>query len=238
VFTRRKWLGGAALCVSSVSLRAAGKEFWNTKDPSAWTAEEKDHLLYQSPWARDGFARMEEKKSSGPGYNADGTRGAPMPDPRGGGAPGSNTVPIGQEIPRVPKAGGAPVQFPVLARWETAAPVRLAGGPEVPEMTGQFYVLRLRGLPLMPPPADNTGLLAAIKTGSRLGRNGKAALPCAHLFTGSGKASTDVLLFFVRGADPIEEKEKTVTLECRFSVFRVTVKFSLKEMLYRGELAL
>ena len=81
-------------------------------------------------------------------------------------------------------------------------------------------------------------VFAAVKAGSRLERNGKAPLPCAHPFTGSGQTSTDVLLFFVRGADPIEAKEKTVTLECRFSVFRVTVKFSLKEMLYRGELAL
>src|SRR5438552_1790161 len=47
---------------------------------------------------------------------------------------------------------GRPVQFRVLARWESAKPVRLAGGPELPEFPGQFYVIRLRGLPLMPQP--------------------------------------------------------------------------------------
>jgi len=131
---------------------------------------------------------MEEKKATEPGYNNDGTRGVRMPDSSPGMPPGSvRSVPIGQEIPPVPKTGGAPVQFRVLARWETAAPVRLAGGPEVPELTGQFYVLRLRGLPPMPPPADNEAILASIKAGSRLERNGEPAIHCAHLFYGVAK---------------------------------------------------
>jgi hypothetical protein len=219
--------------------RAARKEFWETKDPATWTSEEKDLVLYRSPWSRDGVARMEEKKSSGPGYNRDGSQGARLPDPGPGGAPGGgNSVPIGQEIPPIPKVGGAPVDFPVLARWESAAPVRLAGGPEVPEMSGQFYVIRLRGLPLMPPPADNEAMLAAIRANARLERNGKPAIACEHLFKGSGKASTDVLLFFPRGSDPIGVSEKIVSLESRFSVFHLLIRFSLKEMVFKGQLAL
>jgi hypothetical protein len=140
------------------------------------------------------------------------------------------------------------VQFRVLARWETAKPVRLAGGPAVPDITGDFYVIRLRGLPLMPPakvnpgepaaPNPNEGMLQAIKEGSRLERAGKAAIPCAHLFTGSGDASRDVLLFFSRGSDPITTGDKVVTLESRFAVFHLSIKFPLKEMVYKGELAL
>jgi hypothetical protein len=135
----------------------------------------------------------------------------------------------------------------VLARWETAQPVRLAGGPEVPELTGQFYVIRLRGLPLMPPPKvatgesapdPNEGMLQAIKAGTRLERAGKAAKSCAHLFKGSGDASTEVLLFFARGGDPITIADKAVTLESRFLVFQLKIKFPLKDMVYKGELAL
>ena len=156
--TRRQWLQTAAMLPAGVLLRAARKEFWDSKDPAAWSQEEKEILLGQSPWARDGFARMEEKKRETPGYASNGRPGVDMPDPQPGVAPGGlKSVPIGEKIPPPPKPGGQPLQFHVLARWETAKPVRLAGGPEVPELTGEFYVIRLRGLPLMPPPKPKPG---------------------------------------------------------------------------------
>jgi hypothetical protein len=139
------------------------------------------------------------------------------------------------------------VQFRVLARWETATPVRLAGGPELPELTGQFYVIRLRGLPLMPPPKTkpeevapnpNEGMLLAIQHGSRLERKDKPGIPCAHLFTGSGDRAAEVLLFFPRGADPIQVADKLVTLESWFAPFHLSLRFPLKDMMYKGELAL
>ena len=142
---------------------------------------------------------------------------------------------------------GHPVQFRVLARWESAKPVRLAGAPELPELTGQYYVIRLRGLPLMPPPKvrpeqvatnPNESMLQAIQQGSRLLRKDKPGIPCAHLFMGSGDAATEVLLFFPRGADPIQVVDKLVTLESRFAPFHLSVRFSLKDMMYKGELAL
>ena len=52
--------------VACPSLRAARQEFWETKDPPTWTKEEKEVLLWQSPWARQGFARMDEKRQSPP----------------------------------------------------------------------------------------------------------------------------------------------------------------------------
>lgn len=191
---------------------------------------------------------MEERKAEPTvGYTSDGRRGVQTPDPQGGQS--MKSVPLGDSMPPPPpKPGGEPLQFRVLARWETAKPVRLAGGPETPELTGQFYVVRLRGLPLMPPPKakpgepappdPNEGMLVAIKQGTRLEREGKAAIPCAHLFTGKGDAVTDVLLFFPRGADGITLADKAVTLDSRFSVFHLAIKFPLKDMTYKGELAL
>ena len=233
------------------SVQAARKEFWETKDPANWSNTEKEILLGQSPWAREGYARMEEaRRQPSVGYDKHGKQGVDMPDTRPGVPPGGvKSVPIGEPVPPPPKADtGQPVQFRVLARWETAKPMRLAGGPEVPEMSGEFYVIRLRGLPLMPPakvnpsepapPNPNEGMLQAIKEGSRLERTGKAAIPCTHLFTGSGDAARDVLLFFPRGTDPITIADKVVTLESRFAVFHLSIKFPLREMVYRGELAL
>jgi hypothetical protein len=236
--------------VVSPSVLAARKEFWGSKDPGTWSNEGKQVLLWRSPWAREGFARMEQKLPPTVGYNSKGQQGVDLPDNRPGVAPGGvKSVPIGEPIPPVPKPGsGEPVQFRVLARWETAMPVRLAGGPEVPELTGEFYVIRLRGLPLMPPPKvkpgegappdPNEGVLQAIQEGTRLERARKAALSCARLFTRAGNASPDVLLLFPRGADPIMIADKVVTLESRFAVFHLSIKFPLKEMMYKGELAL
>jgi len=250
VRTRRQWLKAAPALMACSSLYAARKDFWESKDPAGWSEEEKQVILWQSPWAREGFARMEENKRPAPGYTSSGKQGVQMPDIRPGVPPGGvKSVPIGEPVPPPPQPNtGDPVQFRVLARWETAAPVRLAGGPEVPELTGQFYVIRLRGLPLMPPPKvqpgeppppdPNEGMLLAIKQGTRLERAAKPAISCSHLFTGSGKASTEVLLFFPRAADAITIADKVVTLESWFSVFHLSVKFPLKDMTYHGELAL
>ncbi len=191
----------------------------------------------------------EKKSRNTQGYGSNGRLGNDVPDTRPGLPPGGvRSVPLGEKPPPVPNADpGHPVQFRVLARWETAKPVRLAGGPPVPELTGQFYVIRLRGLPLMPPPKakpgevaanPNEGMLQAIKEGSRLERKDKPAIPCAHLFTGSGDAATEVLLFFARDTNPITVADKLVTLESRFAPFHLSVKFPLKDMMFKGELAL
>jgi hypothetical protein len=234
------------------ALQAARKEFWESKDPAGWSSEEKRILLEQSPWAREGVVRFEVERK---GARATGSyEGVARP---GGGVPGANpgampgapvSVPIGEPVPPVPSTDtGQSVQFRVLARWESAKPVRLAGAPELPEETARFYVIRLRGMPLMPPPKGrdgetmqnpNQGMLEAIQQNSRIDRKDKIAIPCAHLLTGSGEAATELLLFFARGTDPITVGEKAVTLESRFGPFHLSVKFPLKDMMYKGALAL
>jgi len=244
-------LQAAAMLPACLALGAARREFWDSKDPASWRNDEKQLLLAQSPWAQEGLVRMEEGKDrrTTPGYGNNGRLGGDMPDIRPGVPPGGvRSVPIGEAPTKPPNPDpGHPVQFRVLARWETAKPVRLAGGPELPELSGQFYVIRLRGLPLMPPPKTrpeegapnpNEVMLQAIQQGSRLERKNKPGIPCAHLFTGSGDAATGVLLFFPRGADPIQVADKLVTLDSRFAPFHLSVKFPLKDMMYKGELAL
>jgi hypothetical protein len=238
--TRREWLLAASAWASSSLLRAARNPFWETKDPASWTDEEKQILLGESPWAQQGVLRMsvatgQRTPSSYPTPNST--------------TPGQEkSVPIGEKPPPVPSANrDRPLEFPILARWESAKPVRLAGGPETPELTGQFYVIRLRGLPLMPPPKTkpgetppdpNAGMLQAMQAGTWLARSGKPAILCDHLFAGSGNAWSEVLLFFPRATNPITVADKQVTVEGRFAQYQFSVKFSLKEMTYKGELAL
>jgi len=244
-------LQAAAMLPACLALRAARNEFWKSKDAASWSNDEKQFLLGQSPWAREGSVRMEEgeNRRTAPGYGNNGRLGGDMPDTRPGVPPGGvRSVPIGEAPPPRPNPDpGHPMQFRVLVRWESAKPVRLAGAPELPELTGQFYVIRVRGLPLMPPPKakpgevapnPNEAMLRAIEQGSRLERKNKPGIACVHLFTGSGDAATEVLLFFPREADPIQLADKFVTLESRFAPFHLSVKFPLKDMMYKGELTL
>ena len=206
-------------------------------------------MLGQSPWAREGIARLEVERKRERPYEGVARPGGGVPGAMPADRPGAAaSVPIGEPPPPVPSTEtGQSVQFKVLARWESATPVRLAGGPELPEPTAQFYVILLRGMPLLPPPKGgngenvpdrNQGMLEAIKQGSRIERKDKTAISCAHLLTGSGESATELLLFFARGTDPITVGEKTVTLESRFGPFHLSVKFPLKDMMYKGVLAL
>jgi hypothetical protein len=231
------------------ALQAARKEFWETKEPAAWTNEEKQILLAQSPWALEGVVRFEAGKRATVPYEGVARPGGDVPGANPNHTPGAPTsVPIGERPPPVPTTDtGQSIQFRVLARWETAKPVRLAGGPELPPETASFYVIRLRGMPLLPPPKGkdaenlpnpNEGVLEAIKQNSRLERKAKSPIPCAHLLTGSGDSATELLLFFPRGTDPITVADKTVTLESRFGPFHLSIKFPLKDMMYKGALEL
>src|SRR5579862_1428548 len=135
-----------------LALQAARKEFWDIEDPASWSNDEKQVLLNHSPWALEGVARMEVGENRRTPPNERKSAGGDLPDMRPGVGTGrAQSVPIVDAPPPVPKPDSNPVQFQVLARWESAKPVRMAGGPEVPEMTGQFYVIRLRGLPLIRP---------------------------------------------------------------------------------------
>jgi hypothetical protein len=248
--TRRRLLQAATAWPAFRALQAARRDFWQDKAPTDWSSEEKQIILEQSPWARQGIVLLAAERKRAPQPSPGATR-------PGGGVPGARpnerlgevaSVPIGQPMPPVPRADtGPPVQFRVLARWESAQPVRLAGGPELPKETEGFYVIRLRGMPLLPPPKSaggenvpnpNQGLLDAIKQSARIERRDGTAISCTHLLTGSGDSATELLLFFPRGEDPITVQEKEVNLECSFGPFHLSVKFPLKEMTYKGALAL
>jgi hypothetical protein len=241
--TRRRLLQAMLMSPAFRRLQAARRGFWEIKEPGQWSSEEKRTLLAQSPWAREGMAAFDvephREPPRGP-YDVPATRAGGMPN-------ASPTVPMGEEPPPRPAAPGQPVQFRVVARWESAAPVRLAGGPELPEDAVGFYVIGLRGLPLMPSgktkPGEgesnsNQALLDAIRRNSRIERKDKAALACSHLLTGSRDSAAPLLLFFPREPDPITAADKLVTLESRFGPFHLTVRFPLKEMMFHGVLAL
>lgn len=252
--TRREWLAlGTGLGITAFGA-VPSKQFWDKRDPAQWTAEEKLALLSESPWAQGGVAEFDpnKKKRSKVGYGNDGRIGNNMPSGKPGARIGGDmSVPLGEEIPPVPNPHpGEVVRFSILARWETAEPVRLANSLVLPEMGEQVYILSLRGLPLMPPPKPpkrgqeplpdpNIGILRSVQRGSRLVRKGKDPIPCTKLFAGKGEAAKEVLLIFPRDLDdPITEADKFVFLESFFAPYELSVKFTLKDMKFKGALTL
>src|ERR1035441_1658303 len=122
---------------------------------------------------------------------------------------------------------------------DRVAPSRIASSPLCwPPLMRALYASPPKGRDGESVPNPNEGIIEAIKQGSRIERKGKIAISCAHLLTGSGESAMELLLFFARGADPITVGEKAVTLESRFGPFHLSVKFPLKEMMYKGALAL
>ena len=234
------------------TLYAGVKAFWDTRDPASWTESEKLTILGESPWAQVGVAEFDpgKKRNTKVGYGNDGRIGTNMPSGKPNSRPGGDgSVPIGEEIPPVPSPHpGDAVRFPVLARWETASPVRLANGITLPEMGEQVYMISLRGLPLMPPPKvkrgeetpsdPNAAILQSIRRGSRLERKNKAPIACTKLFAGKAEGAREVLLVFPRDTDPIMDADKIVHLECTFAPYHLSVKFTLKDMKFKGALTL
>src|SRR6185295_9433231 len=104
--TRRQWLQAATMWPACLTLQAARKEFWDSKDPSGWSNEEKEVLLGQSPWAREGLVRMEVGKNrrTTAGYGSNGKLGGDMPDLRPGASGSARSVPFGEAPPPVPNS--------------------------------------------------------------------------------------------------------------------------------------
>ena len=89
-----------------------------------------------------------------------------------------------------------------------------------------------------PPPDPNVGILQSVRKGSFLERKNKAPIACTKLFVRKGESAREVLLVFPRDPDPITEADKIVMLECRFAPYDLSVKFTLKDLKFKGVLTL
>jgi len=118
----RREILALALAARVTPMRASDSDFWNSKPPANWTAEEIARLLGNSPWA----------KEITPTY----TSQPPQTDNR----PWSENPPIGGIPGRVPK-GSAKVPYQAIIRWESAEPIRQAQKRALPAAFGGHHVL-------------------------------------------------------------------------------------------------
>ena len=237
--TRRQFFlaaaGASSFCKFETALLAASG-FWNKKPSTDWSAEEIQQITNRSPWAKETNFDFDAADD-------------PTPVP-GSGSPYEGTNGSGRGA-TMERPVGIMKRAPVLARWESAAPVRDALLAPLPHAFDNHYVISLSNVP---PTAMNSSLnkrrpsdapapaltlqamLEELQAAATLGVPGKdpAGAGVVRRLTGSESTylfgfSKEFLTFSV------SDKEAIFILH----TLRVSVKakFQLKDMIYKGVLA-
>lgn len=221
----------AALFVFGFSVMAA--DFW-AKPSTEWSDKDLQKMITNSPWARSfsvgGPSLPEDPGAPGPMSERGGGRGG-----GGGGAPGGGA----------PPAGGGGGSATVIARWQTALPVkqafvRLKYGAEAatsPDakkiveraetnyeivLSGPFTSLIRNGTP--------ETVKKAIMEASSLSAKGKDVMP-----TDVQLGPKDMVFTFPRStAFTIDDKE--VEFSTKLGELALKYRFKLKDMVYNGKL--
>lgn len=243
-FTRRDIarLALGAVISSHGRVSGAGSDFWNRKEPKDWSEQEIDRLITNSPWAKEvtpqlggpgGFGRP-----PGPpeGEDQSGPSGGPGGQPHGGWRlPGIG--PIGKG-----PAGGAP-EIKGIVRWESAQPVIDALKSPIPDAFSGRYVISVNGFPMFSrggagaeaPPEDE--LLNRVKQLTFLvtknGKNVQPGIIQQEKTTGNPR----LLVGFAKDLLALSMEDKDVLFTTHLGPFSIKAKFNLKEMKYRGVLA-
>ena len=217
--TRRSWmqLAGAGLAPWSV-IRGFAADFWNSKDPDSWTADEIVKLLKKSPWAKEVTGeRTTTKKVTDPTM-------APIPGP---------TI---RMRPRPPKATTSKTvtEYKGTVIWESARVIRDAAKTPLPDGFDGQYVLSVTGIPLSRSSSQNA--LDRLRQATFLQVKGKDPLEPATVQQNTGNGAI-YYIGFSREALPLTKDDKDLVFTTHMGKIAFTAKFNPKEMLYHGELA-
>jgi hypothetical protein len=217
--TRRRWVGASAAAGWGLFAPAdlfAASEFWNKKDPSAWTSDEVLQLATRSPWARTGRVLPKPGRDRGSFQRTDPALNA------GGGGRSDN--------PRVGEVAVAPVDE-VTVIWESAQPLLDALKSSFPSDFANHYVIGVSDLPTSEGGGRKVNLENMV---ANLQARGKGSVDAGGILPGR-----EVVLFaFSKELLALSAADKEVLFSLETNRFSVKVRFDLKEMTYRGKLAL
>jgi hypothetical protein len=229
-------IGGAIAGTSH--LYAYSDDFWNKKDPGEWTSEEKDKLTSKSPWAKEAAATATQTGGQR-GYGGGG--GGGMGGGRRGGGGG--------------RPGGMPSQnYKGTIRWESAKPIQDALKQPMAEAFANHYVISVSGFPINDPGrrrqqqqgSDDSNqssqsiqdVLDHLKSVTFLQPKEKRDIqPGVVQQPAAGSYGTTVLFGFSKEILTLTPDDKEVTFVTSFGRLDLKAKFNLKEMKYKGELA-
>jgi hypothetical protein len=229
--------GAGAWLLFSVVL--TGTDFWQEKPFAAWSAQQVEKMLTESPWAKKVTVVIGTIREGNFGVFESGGAGV-----GGGGGGASHKTesddPAFQQIRRLP----------VNVIWISALPVRQAllrrqaglGTQITPEQQRQlsedepFYTLVVFGLPMRL--ATRLGTLEDLTAATSLKPNGKERIaPGDVRVSRDGDQFFRVELLFPK-SDPIALGDKEVAFTTKLGDVEVARKFKLAEMTIGGKLAL
>jgi hypothetical protein len=247
VVAMRRTLAGTAGTWLAAWAALTAADFWQEKDFTAWTAQQVEEMLTDSPWARKVTVVIGSLREEALG----GFRGGGAGLDGGGG---------GRQ-----REGGAQVQrvrrLTVTIAWLSASPVRqalarLESGqgtrisPDDPELSQDepSYTVAVVGLPVRGR-ALPLGTIDEIKARTALKPAGKDRIPPedvrvlaapAWLFGPSFKDGDQFVRVEFRfpRTSPIALDDKEVEFSTKLGDVELTKKFKLADMMVRGRLAL
>lgn len=242
----------------------ASKEFWEAKPASEWTSDEIDRMLTKSPWAKDasvmsggpGFGNGGSGRSRGGGIGFPGGGGGGIGFPGGGvGFPGGGGRQGGGYPGGGGNDGGGRERLTATVRWESALPIqealRIGAGDEKPNADFEkYYVIALIGdlstsgrrrSSTSDDDDDSTTRadrrLQELKESARLERkDGPISLEKVEEGSRTGSRGPGVYFYFDRKAD-VSMDDKFVNFSTKLGRMDIKAKFTMKEMLYHGKLA-
>ncbi len=198
----------------------AVKDFWNEKKPSEWTGAEIEMLLNKSPWAKDAAISY---------Y---GGQNGPLSDT----LPGTHRVTPGNASSKTSPSAQSPAAWKAVIRWESALPVREAlKTPDSPDFE-KYYILNMVGD--VPSGGDDPEGLETLKPYTKLEHKGDE-IHLSHVAVSpkTSRSPSGTLFYFSRGL-ALRVEDKQAIFSTKLGPIDVRCKFTLRDMLYRGNLEL
>jgi hypothetical protein len=215
---RRRFLIGAlgsGVALTHAPRLFAATEFWNAKDPSAWTEEEIVILTSKSPWVREAVPSIR---------NADDPTGGSVLGDSSGGRMGRRRTPV-----------------KVIVRWDSAQPILDAlRAPLAADFDGH-YVVSVTNLPFADARRAGRGgdttqddALDRIQSGATLqvkGRDPVEAGIARRTRIGS------ILFGFLKDQVRLTPGDREIVFALSTSQLTLKTAFDAKDMIYHGKLA-
>jgi hypothetical protein len=222
----------------------AAADFWQ-KPYTEWSDKDTAKMMTDSPWAKSVSVSM-----AGPG----GAGGAPPMPPGGGGGFGGPGGPGG------PQGGGgsefgpgaqgsAPPTFDVVARWQSALPIRQASvrlkfGAEANKSAEAGKILEQQDKPYEIVLSGPMGMFLGGKPGdaakalsevSFLSSRRTGEIKAVQIEVGKPGKTMDVVFAFPRSM-PFTVEDKEIDLVTKLGTSTLKYKFKLKDMVLNGKL--
>jgi hypothetical protein len=256
MFTRRDFFYLTSATLTLRPLAAGSPEFWDKKPPSEWSSVEIDRLLTKSPWAKDATTQYTQEPMSSQGGNYPNDTGYPG----GGGQRGGGLSIPGIGIPGIggigiPRRGGGNgrggqprngqgTAFRGTVRWESAGPIRDALKSPLPDDFDGRFVIAVTGIPLLDSRSHGEDedaratdeALDNLKELTSLQVKGKDYVQAGVVKRQVGTGNT-FLFGFSKEMLSISKNDGEIAFATKLGHVGVRARFSPKEMLYHGDLA-